>query len=336
MERAQVGEPGQLVGHRLALDLLVQGRVLDRHHGLAGQVLEQLLLLVREAPPRPRDREDPEELAAPGQRQHRHRERVHGADAGGRRHPRAATARRPRSPGARADHPHARRAPLRGPHRLLELLVTVRRCSRGRRPRRPAGARPASASHASTAVRTARATTPSRSSPIASASPTRRIASVSSPRWRWTSSIFEAELGRHAVELPPELSELVMALDRDRLPEVAAGEAAGRDQEGVDLLGQRAADDARRGERQHQERQQEQADHQAVAGDRVRQLGRAAEDRQLERHALPVAERLDPAPVVLARQAEAVRVAAIPSRLRGPRSRTVPASRRPLRKMPMW
>ena len=51
---------------------------------------------------------------------------------------------------------------------------------------------PASASHASTAVRTASATTPSRSRPIASASPTRRIASVSSPRWRWTSSIFDA------------------------------------------------------------------------------------------------------------------------------------------------
>ncbi len=68
---------------------------------------------------------------------------------------------------------------------LPQLLAPNASASTGR-------ALPASASHASTAVRTAKATTPLRSSPMASASPTRRIAALSSPRWRLTSSIVVA------------------------------------------------------------------------------------------------------------------------------------------------
>ena len=45
--------PGQLVGHRLALDGLVQADVLDRDRGLLGQVVEELALGDAERP-RPR------------------------------------------------------------------------------------------------------------------------------------------------------------------------------------------------------------------------------------------------------------------------------------------
>ena len=197
VEGAHVGEPGQLVGHRLALDLSRAGwRSRSRPRpGRRG---------TGAAPP-PRARTGAcgaRSRGRPGTRGSCRAARASAppgactrADAGGSRHP-----RRPRRlavlarlDALRADHPHARRPALRGPHRLLELVVVARRrCSRGRRRSSTGRARPASASQASTAVRTASATTPSRSRPIASASPTRRIASVSSPRWRWTSSIFEA------------------------------------------------------------------------------------------------------------------------------------------------
>ena len=62
MRARDVGEPGELVGHRLALDRLVEARVLDRDHRLAGEVLEQLLLLARELRVAARDRDRAEVL----------------------------------------------------------------------------------------------------------------------------------------------------------------------------------------------------------------------------------------------------------------------------------
>ena len=55
VQLADVREPGQLVGDRLALDGLVEVRVLDRDARLAGEVLEQLALLAGELRG-PRDR----------------------------------------------------------------------------------------------------------------------------------------------------------------------------------------------------------------------------------------------------------------------------------------
>ncbi len=40
VEAPVVEQPGEVVGHRLALDLLVQADVLDRHAGLASEVVE--------------------------------------------------------------------------------------------------------------------------------------------------------------------------------------------------------------------------------------------------------------------------------------------------------
>ena len=47
LEAAVVEQAGQLVGDRLALDRVVQVRVLDRDAGLAGEVAEQLALARR-------------------------------------------------------------------------------------------------------------------------------------------------------------------------------------------------------------------------------------------------------------------------------------------------
>ena len=56
-----VGEPGELVGDRLALHQLVQVDVLDRDRRLARQVREQLALVLRERPFPARHRDQAED-----------------------------------------------------------------------------------------------------------------------------------------------------------------------------------------------------------------------------------------------------------------------------------
>ena len=58
LEAAAIEQAGQLVGHRLALDRLVQADILDRHRRLLGEVVEELALGRAEGAVAPRHRDD--------------------------------------------------------------------------------------------------------------------------------------------------------------------------------------------------------------------------------------------------------------------------------------
>jgi hypothetical protein len=117
------------------------------------------------------------------------------------------------------------------------------------------------------------------------------------------------ELAGHAVELTPQLSELVVALDRNRVGEVAATEAASGREELGDLRLEGAAHERGRGESEQQEDHQQAADHQAVAGDPLAQLCGVPQDQDLDRRPHRFPHTLDsPAEVGLA-EAKVARVA---------------------------
>ena len=256
MERARVGEAGELVGDRLALDRLVQGRVLDRHDGLPGQVLEQLLLLAREAPRcGARSRGRPGTPARrPDQRPHRD------APARGPRRPGrvaraaggAAARRRGRAaraaPGRPRPRPRTRAARRRRWPRSRPRVVACPTLRLAERVRASSGrARPASASQASTACAHGQ-----RDDAVAVEPGGERVADAPDRLLELPALALDLldlglELRRHAVELASELGELVVALRPG--PDGRSRRGARRraaDEEGADLTGERAADDSRR------------------------------------------------------------------------------------------
>ena len=128
-------------------------------------------------------------------------------------------------------------------------------------------ARPAAAPMPSAAVWTTISITPTRSSPAANDSPTRRNDS-SQPRALALELLdLGLELAGHRVELAPEGGELVGAVDRDVDREVAAPEALGGDQEPLDLRLQAARDGDReqRGEDQEGDHREDREDRRGVA-----------------------------------------------------------------------
>jgi hypothetical protein len=90
------------------------------------------------------------------------------------------------------------------------------------------------------------------------------------------------ELRGHAVELNAQLGELVSAGHRDRMGEVAPGEAPGGVEEGADLTGERAADAGGGEHREEEEGDEQAADHESVLGDGVGQAVRALEEGELD------------------------------------------------------
>ena len=226
----------------------MQRRVVDRHDRLPGEVLEQLLLLAREAPPAPRDRQDPryEVFPEPGRASIGTARACEVPDARGGGAALRAVAARP-------DRAHPRGAPLRGRDRLLEPGIVAAPAAGPERVRvdRPRAARLGLACVDRGAHRQG-------DDAVAVEPHGERVADAADRRAQLAALALDlvdrrGELLGHAVELATELGELVAAGDRDRLPEVPAREAPGRHQEGVDLLCEGAADDAGRQHGQHKE-----------------------------------------------------------------------------------
>ena len=206
---------------------------------------EQLLLVVRERTLPSSDREHAQVLGRGRAEQgaHRHRERVRSPTVCGRT-PRCAAAARAGPDSARVGRHRRGSATARrsaASHRQAELpsetpqwLARNASLSTGR-------ARPLSASHASTAVRTASATTPGGRGP--SRARRRRVGSSRRARRACAGPPRSCpRAGPTCVELAAELGELVVALDRDRGGEVAVREPAGRLEEGAHLAREGAAD----------------------------------------------------------------------------------------------
>ena len=174
LEAAAVEQAGELVGHRLALDRLVQADVLDRHRRLLGEVVEELALGRRERRGRARATETTPDDARVAVVAAAHRMRQRGDVVDGR------LARL-----ARLEHPGLGRA--RRPPRARRRSPVSATCSSGAAALGRTDARPASAPTPSTAVLTTISSSPSRSRLAANVSPMRRIASCSRAR-SWLSS----------------------------------------------------------------------------------------------------------------------------------------------------
>ena len=275
VEPAAVEEAGELVGHRLALDRLVQADVLDRHRRLADEVLEELALAVAERPPGAahrracRGRAGRRRCAGPARARGRRRDRLRPA----LRTPAPRTPRRAGPRRSRPACPCARPAPPASP------LVNE-------------NARPPSAPTPSTAVRTAISSRPSRSRLEAKDSPIRRIELRSRRRSSSSSSRRRLELRRHLVELVAQRGELVAAHGRDARREVAACDAPRRAQETLEHPVEPARDEDRAGEGEEQEAGED-ARGQALRGrDLRRRVAARIEHRELEAAAVEAGRRV--------------------------------------------
>ena len=87
------------------------------------------------------------------------------------------------------------------------------------------------------------------------------------------------QLARHLVELLAQRGELVVAVGGDLDAEVAGAEAAGGDQEGLDLALQRARHEQREGDREDEEADEDAGREPATAGHRVGLHGLGGEHR---------------------------------------------------------
>ena len=229
-KRRRLDRPGQLVGDRLALDGLVQADVLDRHGRLAGEVVEQLALVVAERAARcAADRDDAGHRAgALARRVQRVGQRADAVDAstlarlaGLEQHLRLGRARRAAAsavelPG-RGD---LLERPVGGPAHRRAAAVGADAVDGGAARRSPAARRGRGSRRTSSPMRR-----------IALRRRARSCAQLVQPR---------LELRGHLVELLAELGELVAAVGRHLGGEVAAAEPARRAPGSADLALQRA------------------------------------------------------------------------------------------------
>ncbi len=287
-ERARVGKAGQLVRYGLALDRRVEARVVDRHDRLARQVLEELFLLAREGTAPPGHGENPQILRLGGRNQgpHRHRQRVGIADPGRARAARAGRrrlgvdwveqlgphlgARLERLPLGRDDRLVQRGVVSTG-RVLVERPPLERQCAPGLR---VAGVDRLAHRQSDHAV------------PVEPGGEC--VADAADRRLQLLALSFvlldlRLELRRHAVELAPQLGELVAAGDRDGVGEVPAREASCGAQECADLPRERAADAGRGEYGEEEEGEQQAADHEPVLGDCVGHVAGVVEERELHR-----------------------------------------------------
>ena len=147
-------------------------------------------------------------------------------------------------------------------------------------PARRIVARPQAASTPSTAVCTTISSSPTRSRLFVNDSPTRRIASARRARSRMQLLEPLLELLGHRVELLAERGELVVALGRDLLGEVAVPDRPRGDEQALHLGLQRARDRDREGDREDEEAEQG-AEHQQRRAAVVGAVGHRGQQRQL-------------------------------------------------------
>ena len=290
---ADVEQTGELVRDCLALHGLVQVGVLDRHRGLAHEVGEQLALGVREVGTLAHDRDHAHvvDVAAGAQASaQRAGERVHVVERDRQRAvllDRCVAAGRLQVGQQVGDVLVAdlEGVALGGSHgvgqalgRAAHLHRCIRRASIGT-------ARPASASHASTAVRTA-----SSSSPCAVEPGRERVAHAADGLLQLAALALDLldlrrQLARHLVELLAERGELVVALRGHRLAEVALGQAARRTKELVDLTLSARTMNTDSTSASDKEAEQDHADQHAALADGGRDAARLGEDAN--RHGRP-------------------------------------------------
>ena len=293
VEVVAVVQPGELVGHGLEADGLVQVDVLDRHRGLAGQVGEELVFLVVEGLVRAGDRDHAHLLhrgPAAQPRDQRRGERVDVAGLGSRGaallgplvHRPLERGEPVRAAGARIDR---ERGALGGFERGLELRRRVAHA----RASHPAGVdREGTArlrlarldSRSQREVHDALAVKP-RGEGVAHAPD--RVLELGPLALDLLD--LRRQLPRHRVELGAEGGELVGALDRDRLAEVASGEPAGSLEKLRDLALEGANDHHRGQQREQQERREDRADQHAAVANRGAEVRALLEDADADRRA---------------------------------------------------